>query len=148
MSPLVWQQVALGYSLIASLLIALIPFLKSFHTGMAMNVHNISSRTGEQGSSARSRDRGYRLKNMSKNSSQQDSKPRSAPLSQTEITRPGSRADEPQWPLKDQRSQPDAGLDGQQPEAMVIQKTVDWSVKYEEGKSGGLRHPGLPNYLN
>ncbi|KAJ6783561.1 hypothetical protein PWT90_10971 [Aphanocladium album] len=148
MSPLVWQQVALGYSLIAALLIALIPFLRSFHTGMVMNVQNMSN--GEWGSSARSRDNGYRLKNISKNSSNQGSKPRSVPLSETEVTRSTSRSgDAPAWPTTRSKSHSvDGSTDEPAPEPMVIQKTVDWSVQYEEGEAGGLQHPGLPRYLS
>ncbi|KAM3506595.1 hypothetical protein MY11210_007493 [Beauveria gryllotalpidicola] len=184
MSPLVWQQVALGYSLIAALLIALIPFLRSFHTGMVMNVANMS--TGEWGgSSARSRDIGYRLKNLSKNASTNNdgdvsgsgsgsSKPQGAPLSKTEVTRPtlqsgGAPAAAVAWRNKSRSDEGSSGggsTDGaqaaakmtttttttpppqQQQDPLVIQKTVDWSVQYEEGKAGGLQHPGLPKYLH
>lgn len=154
MSPLVWQQVALGYSLIAALLIALIPFLRSFHTGMVMNVQNMSN-GGEWGSSARSRDRGYRLKNMSKNSSHNGSKPRSVPLSETEVSRPDSgpavAAPPPQWPLSNNKSKGESDenlTERPQPDPMVIQRTMDWSVQYEEGEPDGLQHPGLPKYLS
>ncbi len=159
MSPLVWQQVALGYSLIAALLIALIPFLRSFHTGMVMNVQNMGSGGGEWGSSARSRDNGYRLKNLSRNNGSRlgSSKPRSVPLSETEVTRSTSRSgDAPSasWRSKS-RSEDGGSMDEQQqqqqqqgPDPLVIQKTVDWSVQYEEGEAGGLQHPGLPGYLH
>ncbi|KAM3506501.1 hypothetical protein MY10362_002310 [Beauveria mimosiformis] len=183
MSPLVWQQVALGYSLIAALLIALIPFLRSFHTGMVMNVANMS--TGEWGgSSARSRDIGYRLKNLSKNASTNtdtggggdvsgsSSKLQSVPLSKTEVvTRPTSQSgDVPAaavaWRSKNRSDDGSSGAgstDGAQAattltktptpppppqDPLVIQKTVDWSVQYEEGEAGGLQHPGLPKYLH
>ncbi len=167
MSPLVWQQVALGYSLIAALLIALIPFLRSFHTGMVMNVQNMSS-GGEWGSSARSRDNGYRLKNLSKSGggggggSKSGSVSKlgggggsSVPLSATEVTRSTSRSADAPAAWRSQSRSDDGGgsADGQQqqqqgPDPMVIQKTVDWSVQYEEGEAGGLRHPGLPGYLH
>ncbi|KAM3561466.1 hypothetical protein MY1884_002376 [Beauveria asiatica] len=186
MSPLVWQQVALGYSLIAALLIALIPFLRSFHTGMVMNVANMS--TGESGgSSARSRDIGYRLKNLSKNASTNtntntntaggdvsasSSKLHSVPLSNTEVvTRPTSQSADvpaaaPTWRSKSRSDDGSSGggsTHGTQAQAattltktptptpqdpLVIQKTVDWSVQYEEGEAGGLQHPGLPKYLH
>ncbi|KAM3565811.1 hypothetical protein ARSEF4850_001191 [Beauveria asiatica] len=188
MSPLVWQQVALGYSLIAALLIALIPFLRSFHTGMVMNVANMS--TGESGgSSARSRDIGYRLKNLSKNASTNtntntntaggdvsasSSKLHSVPLSNTEVvTRPTSQSGDvpaaaPTWRSKSRSDDGSSGggsTHGTQAQAattltktptptptpqdpLVIQKTVDWSVQYEEGEAGGLQHPGLPKYLH
>ncbi|OAA56904.1 hypothetical protein ISF_07420 [Cordyceps fumosorosea ARSEF 2679] len=178
-SPLVWQQVALGYSLIAALLIALVPFLRSFHTGMVMNVQNMSGSGshnnsaagggggggGAWGSSARSRDNVYRLRNLSKNAgtgtgtgvtlsggdtstssnkdtgSSKDDMPRGVvPLSETEVTRSANRSDD---------GQSGSSVDGQQQqEPMVIQKTVDWSVRYEEGAAGGLQHPGLPGYLS
>lgn len=151
MSPLVWQQIALGYSLMAALLIALIPFLRSFHTGMVMNVQNMSN--GEWGSSARSRDNGYRLRNMSKNSSHHGSRVHNVPLSQTEVTRSASRSvgEASPWPTTVSKSHSDDGsADGQAPvpDPLVIQKTVDWSVQYEEGETHGLEHPGLPGYLN
>ncbi|KAM3466196.1 hypothetical protein NHJ6243_000936 [Beauveria neobassiana] len=183
MSPLVWQQIALGYSLIAALLIALIPFLRSFHTGMVMNVANMSN--GEWGgSSARSRDIGYRLKNLSKNASTNtntgnndvsgsSSKLQNVPLSKTEVaTRPTSQSgDVPAaavaWRSKSRSDDGSSGggsTDGAQAattltktptppppppqDPLVIQKTVDWSVQYEEGEAGGLQHPGLPKYLH
>ncbi|OAQ98392.1 hypothetical protein LLEC1_05270, partial [Akanthomyces lecanii] len=136
MSPLVWQQVALGYSLIAALLIALIPFLRSFHTGMSMN--NLSKTNG-------SRLGGSRVGS---------SRPRSVPLSETEVTRSASRSRDAlaaSW--RKSRSEDGGSTDEPQqqqqgPDPLVIQKTVDWSVQYEEGEAGGLQHPGLPGYLH
>lgn len=96
-SPLVWQQIALGYSLISALLVALLPFLRSFHTGMVMNVDNITSGASGSGSrSGRLRENGYPLQNLSKGSKQQS-----------------IASAVPQ-------------------EGMLIQKTIDWSVHYEE----------------
>lgn len=153
MSPLVWQQVALGYSLIAALLIALIPFLRSFHTGMSLNVQHTT--TGERGSSARSRDHGYRLRNMSKNSAKQESGSRSEPLSQAKMTRSKSpTGDAPAWlETRSNSCSEDSSIEGQKqqpqpPDPFVIQKTVDWSVQYEQNESTDLGHPGLPRYLN
>ncbi|TQV95266.1 hypothetical protein V2A60_009690 [Cordyceps javanica] len=181
MSPLVWQQVALGYSLIAALLIALIPFIRSFHTGMVMNVQNMSGSGEHAGSSARSRDNVYRLRNLSKystrggGSSSNNSQPvRSRPLSETAVTQSVSRPGETQEQWRSMRpSDDDAGSDRspdgaavpavpaaaaaaaadgqhypQQQEPIIIQKTVDWSVQYEEGETRGLQHPGLPQYLS
>lgn len=70
-SPLVWQQVAIGYSLISSLLTALMPFLKSFHTGMGVEVRGsttLGSSSGYmRGASRASRQNvSYRLDNLSK----------------------------------------------------------------------------------
>ncbi|EGX88449.1 hypothetical protein CCM_08493 [Cordyceps militaris CM01] len=160
MSPLVWQQVALGYSLIAALLIALIPFLRSFHTGMVLNVQNMGSggSGGEWGSSARSRDNVYRLKNLSTKISKAVSStsqpppppPRTVPLSETEVTRSTSlrSGEEAAWRSKSRSDDGAGSADGAAQEPMVIQKTVDWSVQYEEGEARGLQHPGLPGYLS
>lgn len=140
MSALVWQQVAIGYSLIAALLIALMPFLRSFHTGMSINVHNIS--TGEWGSSAaQSRDRSHRMQNLSKQSAQR-SAVRSVPWTEAEVTRSNSQDIDTHHLKGKPKSQNDSDSFEGQPEAMIIQKTVDWSVRYEEAEDDGKGRPG------
>jgi hypothetical protein len=129
-SPLVWQQITMGYSLISSLLIALMPFLKSFHTGMGVDVRNLtyigSSNSGRDGS----RQYGYRLEQLvksSKNSNTVTTIP--AEDEQALATARWTNALPRQVSSKSRIEAGTSATTVANPN--VIQKTVDWSVQYD-----------------
>lgn len=86
---------------------------------------------------------------MSKNGTKQDIDSRSVTLPEAEITRSQSPAgDDPAWleTWSNSRSE-DGSIEGQKqqpqvPDPLVIQKTVDWSVQYEQNESMDLPHSG------
>lgn len=133
-SPLVWQQVVVGYSLISALLIALMPFLKSFHTGMGVDVRGIThgSSSGRGGSNQY----GYRLEQLSKNS-------RHANSSSTSPAEDEQALASSRWTNSSQPRLVSSSKSKVESEATAvsvasppskgigIQKTVDWSVQYE-----------------
>lgn len=62
---LVWQQLALGYSLVSALALALKPFLKDFHTGMGMDIARMGGTITSNSYSKGRRADAYKLHNVS-----------------------------------------------------------------------------------
>lgn len=115
------------------LLIALLPFLKSFHTGMGVDVRNLT-KNGSAGTARDGSGAGYRLDQLSKQSKR----------SNVAVTQPAEEEEAVLGPSRWTGSQPKEimstsrveveSADASLVEDMVIQKTVDWSVQYEEDK--------------
>lgn len=131
-SPLVWQQVIVGYSLISALLIALMPFLKSFHTGMGVDVRNIThgSSSGRGGSNGY----GYRLEQLSKNSRHGGNSSSTAAEDEQALASSRWTSAQPRM-VSTSKSRVEADAADASPpsgKGVGIQKTVDWSVQYEE----------------
>jgi hypothetical protein len=132
-SPLVWQQIALGYSLISSLLIALMPFLKRFHTGMGIDVRNLtnigSSNSGRDGS----RQYSYRLEQLVKSSKNGNTV--TSVTAEDEQALATSRWTSALPRNVSSKSRIEVGKSASMvADPNVIQKTVDWSVQYDSRK--------------
>ncbi|KAF2159781.1 hypothetical protein M409DRAFT_70826 [Zasmidium cellare ATCC 36951] len=68
-TPLSWQQLALTWSLLSAMAVALRPFIREMHTGMGMDLANVG-----EGSYARSKkytNNEYKMQELSKNSNRQ-----------------------------------------------------------------------------
>lgn len=129
-SPLVWQQIALGYSLISALLIALMPFLKSFHTGMGVDVRKLtnigSSGRGRGGSHQYS----YRLEQVSKHSNTVPTLPAEDEVALASALLSGAQPRQISSKTRIKAELAGTPVPGQ----MVIQKTTNWSVRYEDDR--------------
>ncbi|KND89969.1 hypothetical protein TOPH_05326 [Tolypocladium ophioglossoides CBS 100239] len=130
-SPLVWQQIALGYSLISALLIALMPFLKSFHTGMGVDVRNLTN-VGSSGSGrGGGRQYSYRLEQLSKHSKHSNTATTLPAEDEEALASAVWSSAQPRQVIP--KSKLEAELaDTPVPGQMVIQKTTNWSVRYDD----------------
>lgn len=132
-SPLVWQQIALGCSLMSVLLIGLMPFLKAFHTGMGVDVRHLThvgaSISGRDGSSHG----GYRLQQLPKHSKHNNTT-RTLPAEDEEAL---TLAHLPSVQPRQRGFMNSDGIEAELadtplPDQMVIRKTINWSVRYED----------------
>lgn len=145
-NSLVWQQSGICYSLISVIVIALIPFLKSFHTGMGINVRHLASTSGSR-TLSRGGDAMFHPSNsqMKPNRlvSAAKSDKRSVMRSANETAAVACDEDvecgnQERWSWCSQyrvssTSKIEADLgEGSISGEMVIQKTVDWSVLHED----------------
>ncbi|OAA36857.1 hypothetical protein NOR_07377 [Metarhizium rileyi] len=133
-SPLVWQQITLGYSLMSALLIALMPFLKSFHTGMGVDMRNLTN-IGTSASRQRSgRQDAYRLDNLTSRSRHGTSTTKQSAEDEEELASARWASALPKQASSESQIEARSSVTAMAG-AMVIQKTVDWSVKYDSNSN-------------
>ena len=128
----------MGYSLISALLIALMPFLKSFHTGMGVDVRNLTN-MGSSGASGGASGRGgsrqytYQLEQLSKRS-KHSHVVTTLPADDTEaLAAPSWENAQPKQVSS--KSRVAAERAEAVPDKMVIRETTSWSVRYDDENS-------------
>lgn len=132
-SPLVWQQVILGYSIMTALAIALMPFLKSFHTGMGIDVRNLTNISSSRSGGQRDRQHSYRLRNLVHSNTQGN---HTVPLPAEDEQSLASTLFFSAPSHVSSKSKIESRTTGRTiADAKVIQKTIDWSVHYDDNNN-------------
>lgn len=142
---LVWQQLALCYSIVSALVIALRPFLKDLHTGMGIDIARMTGTvaSGNNSYPKGSRGNAYEMHNMSvmsrgdkgRSSITIDDEGSGSDPSDLEQSKTKYRPDPVQYSAsifhpRVQRQTSTGSTHSQQP--IMIKRDVDYQVSYEK----------------
>ena len=128
-NPLAWQQIALTWSLLSAMAVALRPFLRELHMGFGMDVgHVAGSQYGKKGSYQTKN--WYKLKDLSKE--ERITNPAAfVARGESGSRENGYRSDDIEYSAKIYHEDRTASVGAVQP---VIRREVEYTVTYENSR--------------